>query len=210
MRTSSHAPFYDLFKLIVAIILLVIFLLLIWIRPTGSSQAVSSIETSTPLPPTPTVASPTSTSIPPTTTPAPISSPEGTETPLPTDTPVPTATSTPPSTEQPADEPLPTPIVEIPADLEDCQVFAQSQLQVGGKATIQRELNFRSSPGIFNNLILTNLPGTQVDVIGGPACTRYKNGGAYLWWEIQLPNGLAGWSAEASAFGSFYFMEPAK
>jgi hypothetical protein len=204
MRTSSHAPFYDLFKLIVAIILLIIFLLLIWMRPAGSSQEASSILTSTPPPSTPTVAPPTETSIPPTATPVP------SETLLPKETLVPTVTSTLPPTEQPADEPLPTPIVEIPADLEDCQVIAQSQLQVGGKATIQRKLNFRSSPGIFNNLILTNIPGTEVDVIGGPACTRYKNGGAYLWWEIQLPNGLTGWSAEASAFGSFYFMEPAK
>ena len=210
MRTSSYAPFYDLFKLIIAIILLIIFLLLIWIRPTGSPQTVSSIETSTPLPPTPTTAPPTETSIPPTATLVP------TETPLPTDTPVSTATSTlppissPEGTEQPTDEPLPTPIVEIPADLEDCQVIAQSQLQVGNKATIQRRLNFRSSPGIFNNLILVNLPNTEVEVIGGPACTRYKNGGAYLWWEIQLPGGLTGWSAEASAFGAFYFMEPAK
>jgi len=31
-----------------------------------------------------------------------------------------------------------------------------------------------------------------------------------LWWQIKLPNGLTGWSAEASAFGKFYFMEPVK
>jgi hypothetical protein len=78
------------------------------------------------------------------------------------------------------------------------------------KATIAHIVNFRSSPGVFNNWILTNQPGIQVEVIGGPACTRYKNGGAYLWWQIKLPNGLAGWSAEASAFGKFYFMEPVK
>jgi len=77
------------------------------------------------------------------------------------------------------------------------------------RATILRRLNFRSSPGIRNNWILTNIPGTQVEVIGGPECTRYQNGGAYLWWQIRLPNGMEGWSAEASAFGGFYFMEPA-
>jgi len=77
-------------------------------------------------------------------------------------------------------------------------------------ATILRRLNFRSSPGIQNNWILTNIPNTKVEVIGGPTCTRYKNGGTYLWWQIKLPNGQIGWSAEASAFGKFYFMEPVK
>lgn len=77
-------------------------------------------------------------------------------------------------------------------------------------AIIQRRLNFRTYPGLFNNLILTNDPGVEVEVVGGPACTRYQHGGAYLWWEIKLPNGLVGWSAEASAFGAFYFMLPAE
>jgi hypothetical protein len=76
------------------------------------------------------------------------------------------------------------------------------------KATIVRRLNFRSSPGIFNNWIFTNNPNTEVEIIGGPSCTRYQNGGAYLWWQIKLPDGQIGWSAEASAFGAFYFMEP--
>jgi hypothetical protein len=98
--------------------------------------------------------------------------------------------------------------VEIPSGPQACSAYERSQLQVGMKAVIQRRLNFRSYPGLFNNLILTNDPGLEVEVIGGPACTRYQEGGAYLWWEIELPNGLTGWSAEASAFGAFYFMEP--
>ena len=192
MRTSSHAPFYDLFKLIVVIILLIIFLALIWTRPGASSQPLTDIQTLTPLPPTPTVVSPPQTPVPPTATPAPSETP----------TQIPTATS--PPTAVPTDEPLPTPIVEIPSEPEDCAAYSRSQLQV----VIQRRLNFRSYPGLFNNLILTNNPGTEVEVIGGPACTRYQKGGAYLWWEIQLPDGSTGWSAEASAFGAFYFMEP--
>jgi hypothetical protein len=100
--------------------------------------------------------------------------------------------------------------VEIPSEPEACAAISRSQLQIGMKAIIQRYLNFRSYPGLFNNLILTNNPGTEVEIIGGPACTRYQNGGAYLWWEIKLPNGLTGWSAEASAYGAFYFMEPIK
>jgi hypothetical protein len=100
--------------------------------------------------------------------------------------------------------------VEIPSEPEACAAYSRSQLQVGMQATIQRRLNFRSYPGLFNNLILTNDPDTEVEIVGGPACTRYEKGGAYLWWEIKLPNGLTGWSAEASAFGAFYFMEPSE
>jgi hypothetical protein len=76
------------------------------------------------------------------------------------------------------------------------------------QATILRYLNLRSSPGFSNNWILTNVPGTKVEIIGGPACTQYQGGGAYSWWQIKLPNGQVGWSAEASASGAFYFMEP--
>jgi hypothetical protein len=100
--------------------------------------------------------------------------------------------------------------VEIPSEQNICEAISRSQLQVGMKATIVRQLNFRSSPGILYNWILTNNSNTQVEIVGGPTCTRYQNGGAYLWWQIKLPNGLIGWSAEASAFGAFYFMEPVK
>jgi hypothetical protein len=196
MRATSHAPFYDLFKLIVAIILLVIFLFLIWNRPTQPLQPIPPAATSTPPPPTPTIVSPTSTPVPPTTTLEP------------SETATQTATLTPPPTAAVTDEPLPTPIVEVSSDEEACTAYARSQLEVGMEATIQRRLNFRSFPGLFNNLILTNNPGTEVEIVGGPVCTRYQEGGAYLWWQIKLPDGLIGWSAEASAFGAFYFMEP--
>jgi len=198
MRTSSHAPYYDLFKLVVAIILLIIFLLLIWPQLEGSAQPALPAITSTPLPPTTKAVSPTQTSIPPT------------KTATPTD--VPTQTSSPiaPPTETITDEPLPTPIVEIPSEPAACAAYSRSQLQIGTKAAIIRRLNFRSYPGLFKNLIRTNEPGVEVEVVGGPACTRYREGGAYLWWEIKLPDGLTGWSAEASAFGAFYFMEPVK
>ena len=78
------------------------------------------------------------------------------------------------------------------------------------RATITRYLNFRSSPGIANNWIWTNVPGTQVEIIGGPECTQYQGGGSYMWWQIKLPDGREGWSAEASASGTFYFLEPTK
>ena len=84
---------------------------------------------------------------------------------------------------------------------------SRSRLQTGTSATILRRLNFRSSPGIYDNWLLTNLPGTKVEVVGGPECFPHFTG-AYVWWQIKLPNGQIGWSAESSHHGAFYFMEP--
>ena len=210
MSQSTRAPLYDLFKLIVTIILILLFLFLIWGGRTQTPPPPPA--TLTPFLPTGTVDSATSTPPPPTDTSTPIP-PAASPTPSPPLFP-PTATSTPTivssPTIPPVTETLPTPIVEIPSEPEVCAAVSRSQLQIGMQAIIQRRLNFRSSPGIRNNWIKTNLPGTRVEVIGGPECTRYKNGGAYLWWQIRLPGGQVGWSAEASAFGAFYFMEPVR
>ena len=65
------------------------------------------------------------------------------------------------------------------------------------KAVILHRLNFRSSPGIRDNWLRTNIPGTQAEVVGGPECILYWTG-AYVWWQIKLPDGRVGWSAEAS------------
>ena len=209
MSTAARAPLYDLFKLIVAIILLLIFLLLLFLtRPSPAQQHENISGISTPPPSTATVVPASSTSVPATATSAPTDTPL--PTPSPTSQPTPVSTSIPLATESPVPETLPTPIVEIPSDQNICETVSRSQLQVGMQATIVRYLNFRSSPGVLYNWILTNNPNTQVEIIGGPTCTRYQNGGTYLWWQIKLPNGLTGWSAEASAFGAFYFMEPVK
>ena len=211
MRDSPYAPFYDLFKLIVAILLLLLFLFLaFWIPSNQTPQGL--IPSGTPLPArsTPTVvaiiSSPTdtSTSLPPTATNTPQATPSPTETtePAPSPTPAPTETPTPEATTPP--------VAENPATETVCAATTRTQLQVGMKAVIQHRLNFRSTAGIHNNRLSTNQPGTQVDVIGGPECTAYENGSSYLWWQIKLPNGEIGWSAEASAFGGFYFMEPVK
>ncbi|HNQ93570.1 MAG TPA: hypothetical protein PKK96_04830 [Anaerolineales bacterium] len=210
MSRSSYAPLYDLFKLVVAIILLLIFLFfyLNWKGSRGTQESVSFVSTSTPHPSTQTP-SPAPTGIPAAVSSTEISTPiVATNTPMLADTPTQTPT-TEPSSGSPTPETSPTLIVENPSDAEACSLLPP-QLQVGIKATIKRRLNFRSSPGISNNWILTNIPNTQVDVIGGPVCTRYENGVAYLWWQIKLPDGSVGWSAEASALGAVYFMEPVR
>lgn len=210
MNLSSRAPFYDLFKLIVALILLLIFLfLLTWMRPSQVRQPDDLlIKTSTP---------PSSTETIPPTSPVVPSSPTAfspTETLIPTASPTTTAqptlspTTVPLLTESPSPETIPSPSAEILEETNVCEAVTRSQLQIGMRATIVRYLNFRSSPGVSNNWILTNVPGTQVEIVGGPACTQYQAGGSYLWWQIKLPHGLVGWSAEASASSAFYFMEP--
>ena len=197
---SSRAPWYDLFKLIVALILLMLFLFLfIWMRPSPARQPQPVLATFTSQPSLSTIARPSST---------PIRTPTGT--PLSTATTPPTLTPTvvPSPTEPPVPEVSPTSTVEALEETNLCEAVSPSQLQVGRRATIVRYLHFRSSPGVMNNWISTNDPGTQVEIIGGPTCTRYQAGGSYLWWQIKLPNGMVGWSAEASASGTFYFMEP--
>lgn len=214
MTTSSRALLYDLFKLIVAIVLLLLFLFLwIWMRPAQTHQAELIPATFTVSPPTlsttlienPPTVSASSTSAPPTQPPP----PSATSLPTITLQPAPTFTPIPSPTELQTPEALLTPTAEISEETNACEAASHSQLQAGMKATIVRYLNFRSSPGILNNWILTNVPGTRVEIIGGPECTLYQSGGSYLWWQIKLPNGQVGWSAEGSAFGKFYFMEPA-
>ena len=212
MNISPRAPLYDLFKLIVAIVLLLIFLWL-WMRPNGARQPEPILPTVTSPPSLPT---PVPTSTPPlptdTVTPATTVSPSPTSTPAAIETPSATLVPTNPAspTETPVSEPLPTPIVEIAEGPELCEAVSHSQIQVGMQAVILRSLNLRSSAGISDNWILTSAPGTQVEIIGGPECKRYQYGGAYLWWQIKLPDGMVGWSAEASAYGAFYFMGPVK
>jgi hypothetical protein len=214
--TSSRAPSFDLFKLIVALILLSIFLfLLFWRRPSQARQPddlVSSSPTSPPTADSATTVSSASTSSPLTATQEQAPSQTPTTVPSPTETPEPTptavSTESPAPTETPVPESTPTSSVESLKESSVCEAISPSQIQRGMRATIKHYLNFRSSPGISNNWILTNAPGTQVDVVAGPECTRQEGGGTYLWWQIELPDGQIGWSAEASASGAFYFMEP--
>jgi hypothetical protein len=229
MDLSGRATIYDLFKAIVATLLLVLFFYLRQAStpqatppaPTASSPAVfpdtDSITTSDL-----TLSSPaaTSTPIPASTTPSPGVSPTQVDTPTPGATPLAspieadsdsTAGDTVPSVTPPSGaEATPTPTASTPVPLTACEAAqARSRLEQGMNATILRRLNFRSSPGIADNWLRTNIPGTPVEVVGGPECLPYYTG-AYVWWQIRLPDGEIGWSAEGSMHGSFYFMEPSE
>ena len=231
---SARAPGYDLFKLIVAIILLLLFLLLSWRQTPQSAIPLYATWTSTSflsseaLSPTPAIAPTASLSLLSTAALNPISSPQdtlpsitrpataipissSTQTNIaPTNTSAIIATPLPSLTVTPVIELTATPNVAIPSNLDVCEAAgSRSRLKVGMNATILRRLNFRSSPGIRDNWLLTNIPGTRVEIVGGPECVPHFTG-AYVWWHIKLPNGRIGWSAEASLLGSFYFIEPAK
>ena len=227
MEPSTRATAYDLFKLVVAIILLILLFLLKG-RPTPQSSTLISTLTTPALTasaravPTlfgnaqPTVVPSSSTSISLTSTSIPILTPTATNIAVSTQTPLPSPTTTeisaPTATPLPSPSTIPvsstsTPISGTPAATACDAASSQSRLQAGMSAIILRRLNFRSSPGIQNNWLLTNNPGTKVEIIGGPECIPHSIG-AYVWWQIKLPDGQIGWSAEASQQGMFYFMEP--
>ena len=54
---------------------------------------------------------------------------------------------------------------------------------------------------------MTNLPGAQLEIIGGPVCIPY-NQGVYRWWNVKTAAEKVGWSAEGSALAKNYFLEP--
>lgn len=99
------------------------------------------------------------------------------------------------------------PTIEEPEISQDCAA-APTQLSVGQQARVASNLNLRLSPDISaSNRILTMPIGTTVEILAAPVCTPYQNG-AYLWWQVVLPDGTQGWAAEASLTQSNYFLTP--
>jgi len=200
---ARYAPGYDLFKLIVAVILTIILIVLLLrerdrqyasLDMSATQAAVTEV-----LAPTATLpAASTSTA-----------TPEATET-SPTELPV---TETPvvvEATETTAVETEPPPADPQPAsDTNECP-SNPTQIQVGITVRVLDWLNFRAGPGLGAQIQNTNRPGTEMEVIGGPVCT--PQGGnppkAYLWWNVRMKDGREGWSAEAPLNFPNYFMEP--
>lgn len=124
-------------------------------------------------------------------------------------------TSTPPPTVTPQTTPAAllwtiTPST-TPSSLDDCRHLYRSQLlSIPAQVTILKTVNFRTSPGLSSQSLLTLQPGMEVEVIGGPVRVKLRDAREYLWWQIKLPDpdGRIGWSAEISACGEYYFMEP--
>ncbi|MBX3038827.1 MAG: hypothetical protein KF758_18095 [Anaerolineales bacterium] len=202
---SRYVPGYDLFKLVVAIILTIILIILLLRErdsryallevspvPTVTQLAVLSTATQSPLDPSP---SPTQQS--PTVTPTPeVVATEVSAVPQPTVTETVVATE---STPAPVQASNPD---ECPAN--------PTRLQAGMNVKVLDWLNFRTGPGLNYEIQRTNRPSTEMEVIGGPVCT-IKDGNpprAYLWWNVKMESGQEGWSAEAPLNFPNYFLEP--
>lgn len=107
-----------------------------------------------------------------------------------------------------------------------CEIFLQStlqvkeneihrlprQLEVGMNAVVTHHVNLRTRPSLRSRILLILKPEARVEIIDGPietpVETHYQNGTKYVWWQVKLPGGLTGWSAELSVCRQFYFMEP--
>lgn len=213
MKPAGTPHTYDLFKGVVALILLAI---LIWLLLSGFGKPASPPEekttrAGTPGPTTeeqstakaqPVVAGPTATSKP-TETAMPTTVEE--ESALstlssPSPTPVFTAEKTVQVTETTSE--TSAPVIQI-----DCQLALPTRLKVGDRALVVTNLNMRTEGGITKKLIRTNPAGTELTIIGGPVCEAYE-AGAYLWWQVERDDEQNGWSAEASLTDQFYFLEP--
>jgi len=218
----KYAPFYDLFKLIVAVILAVILIALLLRHRQGlpmqppatltRSIAMATIALS------PSVTSAPATSLP-------IASATATSTPttqptaaLATATLLPTATST-PETQPPiasapaAPNPPPTSTQSAPTSDPNACPSAPTRIQQGDKVRVLYRLNFRLGPGLSSPILLTNGIGILMDVIGGPVCiprNTAEGSRAHLWWNVRMEDSREGWSAEAPLILTYYFLEPVR
>ena len=89
--------------------------------------------------------------------------------------------------------------------VQNCPNTLPSQVDVGDLArvtfTTGVPLRLRANPGLSAQFLQDLAEGTSFEVIGGPQCVD-----GFTWWNVQLPDGTQGWSAEGD--DDTYFMEP--
>lgn len=201
LSPPKYAPGYDLFKLLVAIILTIIFILLLLRIRCGAGAPLESPTF------TPTQVAPTLTATIPSTLTA---SPAITDTPAPTLTPTATVVQT--DTVVPSLTPSVTPTLVIATPAANTCPSAVSRIHIGDIVRVNRRLNLRTGPGRNFQILLVNDPSTRLEVIGGPVCTTetLDNGQtkAHLWWQVRMSSGQIGWSAEGQLIATFYLLEP--
>jgi hypothetical protein len=169
---------------------------------TASSQPAPS---GTPLPTTAPTQAPTTitaATLATTATPTKISTSAPLATPAATETTTPAATAG--ATEAPT---LATTATAAATSAANCQAPAPARLVVGKTAKVLSNLNLRSEPKIDNNILVVNPAGAILKVLQGPVCVPYQNS-AYLWWQVESPNGKTGWSAENYLNGRGYYILP--
>lgn len=211
---AKYAPGYDLFKLIVAVILTIILILLLLAEKQSRFEELSLLLTATERVALPTMTvQPSSTPLATFTTEPTSTLAESTSTSALTASPEPTAVSVEPAPTIVAATPAtpePTPTESVAASDPNGCPSNLTQIQVNNKVIVNDWLNFRTGPGLHNEIQRTNRPGTEMEVIGGPVCTVI--GGdpprGYLWWNVRMEDGQEGWSAEAPLNFPNYFLEP--
>jgi len=227
-RTSrpKYVPGYDLFKLIVAVVLTIILIALLLRNRQQPPAAPITTETpwhatittrpsSTPKPPTQTALPATVTAtvelatltVQPSSTVIPLSQTETAE--LATLTAI--SPTTTPQLSASTPTALPAPVEPIPTSDPNACPSAASRIRIGDNLQVLVRLNLRTGPSLNWPIIRTNEPGTSMQVIGGPVCTRRGGPGspkAYLWWNVRMQNGQEGWSAEAPLISPYYFLAP--
>jgi hypothetical protein len=215
---------YDLFKLVVTIALVVILVLMLLRGCATTLAAQPAIENIPVTAPAETIVLPSRTA-----SEAAIEAPaKATSTPAPADatstTPPAKATPT-PSPEVETAAPTPDGAASTPAATEtspaptkvagptstgaegSCTTSVPSRLDVGQTARVVQRLNMRSDSSITAPILMTHPVGSEVEIIGGPVCQSMGKR-AYLWWQIQLPDGTQGWSAESPLNEATYLLEP--
>lgn len=219
----ASAPTYDRFKLIVTIVLLLILLLML-LRGCAINAAPASPTEAAVIPQLPeeiaslspvventlvpeSTETLTSSSLPNTATATPTLV-EATAT-SPADTATPTTVSTVESEPTTAEVTATSVATQLPTSGESsaCNTSLPSRLAVGQQARVLQRLNLRAEASITAPILQVNPTGTGVEVIGGPVCTPAGER-AYVWWQIRLPDGTEGWSAETYLNRPGYFLEP--
>ena len=203
---TRYVPGYDLFKLIVAVILtaILIFLLLRLNQTKYKELEMQATQSALVVTASPQASLPTETL-----------SPASAETEMPPATEVPvTVTDVPteiPATEVTTAQETPAPESDESTASVDCP-SNPSRVHVGDTVRVLDWLNFRTGPGLNHTNQLVNKPGTELEVIGGPTCTVIPGDPprAYLWWNVALDDDTNGWSAEAPLNFPNYFLEPVK
>jgi hypothetical protein len=80
-----------------------------------------------------------------------------------------------------------------------------AQLEIGIRARVTftdgTPSRLRGAPGLLGTEIAQMAEGTEFTVIGGPWCVD-----DYRWWQLELDDGMIGWSAEGDT--ETYFLEP--
>jgi hypothetical protein len=107
----------------------------------------------------------------------------------------------------PAASPEAATATPAPAQNSSCNTTSPSRLSVGQTVRVLRRLNVRSDASIKAAIIKVDPTNTQLEITGGPVCEPVGNH-AYLWWQVRLPDGTQGWSAELPLNNTNYFLEP--